>query len=206
MTAQTRPSVLDMIEQLCAPHAPREDFDYEMVHPGGSVTKYTTAHTITAPALINQLRASVDRSTSAEGGSGSFKSKPAARIDAIDAYVRIDLAAARWVRNLGEDDPGDTITCLRKLAGLRASADAITCKALDRDVASWYYTARILTGWDTPALTPYNTCPPCGALGTLRVRPGEKIALCTGCHNTWDETNIGVLGEHIRAENGEDAA
>jgi hypothetical protein len=62
--------------------------------------------------------------------------------------------------------------------------------------------ARIVTGWDSPAWSPDNTCPQCGERGTLKVRLAEHIAMCKNdaCRATWDETTIGLLADHIRAE------
>lgn len=198
----TRPDVIEMFDHLCGPHKLTEAYERQMDHANGSQTKYDDLHVTLVPALMHQLRESIDRSTGTGNGT-SLKSKPAARLDAIDTYTQIDKAAAKWVRKLGEDDVGDAIACIRKLAGLRVSADAAARTSIDRDVRRWWTWARVATGWDSPALTPYNTCLACGALGTLKVRPAEEIAVCTGCQETWDPDTIGMLARHIRAENGD---
>lgn len=76
---------------------------------------------------------------------------------------------------------------------------------LEHDIAAWWTWARVVTGWDTPAFQPNNTCPLCGTRGTLRVRLEQQRATCINdaCRETWDETNIGLLADHIRSENGE---
>lgn len=79
------------------------------------------------------------------------------------------------------------------------------CHELEVDITSWWTWARVVTGWDTPAWQPANTCPLCGVRGTLRVRLDEQRATCVNdaCRETWDHFNIGLLADHIRAENGE---
>lgn len=122
-----------------------------------------------------------------------------------------------------------TIACLRLLHGLHASAphcgrakgrrnlDAIwthdnphgwCCLRhwLEHDVRRWWHQARIITGWDLPPARPFNTCPVCEHRGGLRVNLQLPAAVCIECLSIWDGDSIGVLAEHIRAENGDDAA
>lgn len=168
-----------------------------------------TAHITTVPPLLAQLAAAGEPSSSAEAGlPRPAASKPAARLDALDTLIRIDLAAARWVRDWGEDDPGDTIRCVRMVGSLSVSAGSSSAAAALKDVRRWWTWARVTTGWDLPAWQPANTCPLCGIRGTLRVRVVEKLGTCINdaCRETWDETTIGLLADHIRAENGEAAA
>ena len=67
--------------------------------------------------------------------------------------------------------------------------------------------AAIVTGWEVPPRRLHNTCPLCGVLGSLLVRldvtTSSGTALCTECHETWAETTIGLLAQHLLAENGE---
>lgn len=196
----TRPDVLDMIDQLCATHTQRQR--YQITHLKGRPPTFHH-HTTRAPALVDQLAGNVAKSTADQGGGFSAKSKPAANIEALDAYLGIDRDAAKWVRKLGEDDPGETKACIRKLAGLRASVDERTRHTIDRDIARWWTRARILTGWDIAPWKPRNTCPACAESGTLRIHLSDEIAACTECPATWEPTTIGVLADHIRAENGD---
>lgn len=83
----------------------------------------------------------------------------------------------------------------------------VTCcaqHAIERDVRRWWTQARIVSGWDSAAWRPANTCPACEQRGGLRVRLAAEAALCIECRETWDSTTIGLLAEHIRAENFED--
>ena len=203
-----------IVTELCSWHTHRQPYTHEL-----NGTTYDTHHTTQVPPLIDQL---AEAAPASQGNSNRSTpgSRPAARIDALDTLALIDLAAARWVRDLGEDDPGTTIACIRKLYGLAASAHfcgkkatregrTITCctvHKIETDLRTWWTQARIVTGHDTQAWAPNNTCPMCTERRTLRIRVDEKCALCTSCRETWDDTNLGLLAEHIRAENGEELA
>ncbi|WP_157432593.1 hypothetical protein [Aeromicrobium sp. Root472D3] len=62
----------------------------------------------------------------------------------------------------------------------------------------------MLTGWDSPAWRPNNTCPLCGVKGGLRIRLDHHTGTCMDCRQTWDPSTIGLLADHIRVENHED--
>lgn len=206
-------SVHDIVRQLCDWHTHREPYTSE--HDG---TTWDTHHITQVPPLLTQL-AGVNRTT--DGQRGTPASRPAANLEALDTLIEIDKAAARWVRELGEDDPADTITCVRRLYALAASAHycgagkavvdtetrKVTCctvHAIERDIRTWWTQARITAGWDVAAWKPNNTCPMCGERRTLRIRTDDKTAMCVGCRETWETGNIGLLAEHVRQENGED--
>ncbi|WP_109507341.1 hypothetical protein [Nocardioides speluncae] len=215
MTKPLRMELADYIRELTAPHQHAEHYTIR-----DSTGWAGRDHRIKAPALVTQLWYGDLPSAAVEDGlRPGYQSKPAARLEAYDAAVRIDLEAARWVRDLGEDDPGDrlekkaggrkevvrgsgTIACIRLLGALAASADEVTRRAVERDVRRWWTQARVVTGWDSPAWTPDNTCPQCGVRGTLKVKLGDAVAMCTNdpCRVTWDQDNIGLLADHIRAE------
>lgn len=188
--------LVDMVRELCEPTQHREPY-YT------SITGKTLHHSTYAPPLILQLLDAVEPSSSTEGGSGTARiagSRPAARIDAIDTAVRIETDAARWLRRLDASDDGEALDLV-----LRLHPFALTDSELARDVRRWWTWARIVTGWDLPAWQPDNTCPLCGVRGTLRVRLVEKLATCINdnCRETWDEATIGLLADHIRAENND---
>lgn len=188
------------------------DYVHELTEPHTHAEHYTLRvgaewvgrnHTTRVPALLTQLWANDTPSAAAEDGPRpGFASKPAARLDALDTAIRIDIEASRWVKDLGEDDPADTIACIRRLHSLAVGAGPITRHAITRDVRSWWMQARIVTGWDSPAWAPDNTCPQCGERGTLKIRLADRMGMCTNdaCRVVWDETTIGVLAEHIRDE------
>lgn len=188
----------DFVRELTEPHTHTEPYT---VRERGEWR--THRHITRAPALLAQLWANDVPSSAAEDGQrAGFGSKPAARLDALDTAARIDLEVNRWVTDLGEDAPLDTIAALRKLNGLAASADPVQRREIAGDVRRWWIRARVVTGWDSPAWTPDNTCPQCGERGTLRVRLADHIATCVddGCRATWDQQTIGLLADHIRAE------
>lgn len=161
---------------------------------------YGRDHVVPAPPLLDQLTTTSPSGTGEERNGGGYASRPAARLEALDTMVNIDLEASRWVRDLGEDDPLDTKACIRRLHGLHRSASGPTRREILRDVRRWWLQARIVSGWDSPAWRPDNTCPMCGERGGLRVRLGDRTALCVTCRETWDVTNIGLLADHIRGE------
>lgn len=186
--------LVDMVRELCESTKHRQPYITEET----AATRY---HSSIAPPLILQLLDAVEPSSSTEAGSGVARiaaSRPAAAIDAIDTAFKIAVDAARWCRVLGVDDIDDTIPLVRRLL-----PHALQNKDLAEDIHRWWTWARVITGWDRPAWQPANTCPICGVRGTLRVRVVERLATCTGCRETWDELNIGLLAEHIQTENHE---
>lgn len=189
----------DYVRELTEHHSHAEHYQIRR-----GATWYGANHVTKVPPLIAQLWANDLPSQTAETGTRpGFGSKPAARLDALDTAARIDIEAHRWVTDLGEHARGtDTIDLVRQLHGLTASALDVTRRAITHDVRRWWTQARIVTGWDSPAWSPDNTCPQCGERGTLKVRLGDQIGMCTNdaCRVTWDQATIGLLADHIRAE------
>lgn len=163
----------------------------------GTHTWITDRHRAVSPPLLEQLWSAVVSNGANDGGAHAFASKPAARIDAVDVAQDIDSGVTQWLNRHNLDHPGDVTVALRRAAA--AAGDGIY-----RDVRSWWIRARAVTGWDSPAWRPDNTCPLCGHRGDLRVRLDESVATCLACDEAWDHTTIGFLAEHIRAENRED--
>ncbi|WP_372733599.1 hypothetical protein [Nocardioides sp.] len=242
MNDARKPDIHDMITQLTSTHSQREPYNLEtgrwVPDPDTHLERFLvrsswpTHHGVDAPALVHQLLGATPAGSGEMSGAAPT-SRPAARIESIDTLMLIDDAAARWIRRLGEDDPGDlldqrtgrpipgsgTIRCLRKLHGLHPATKHCgqhhgkkteltgqwCCQRhdLEHDIRDWWHQARIITGWDSPAYRPFNTCPVCEHLGGLRVNASTQSALCIECRSVWDEAQIGLLAEHIRAENGE---
>lgn len=202
MTETRHMTLADYIHELTATHQHAEHYTIRV----GTEWRGQN-HITTAPSLIEQLWANDTPSAAVEEGArAGYASKPAARLDALDTAVRIDLEASRWVRDLGDDDPPDTRDVLRRLHSLAVGADYETRAAITRDVRGWWIRARIVTGWDSPAWTPDNTCPNCSERGTLRVRLADRIATCTNdvCRVVWDAETIGLLADHIRVESAQE--
>jgi hypothetical protein len=199
----------DMIRDLTRTTSHREQLNRAPAAGG------TVAHFTKMPPLLDQLQWGDWTKGSDRSGSG-YESRPAASIEALDTLVQIDLAAARWVRDLGEDDPASTIGCVTRLGallpsttrcraprGVRDDVGRITCctwHAIEHDVRTWWTQARLVTGWDAPAWRPDNTCPNCGERRSLRIRLAERIGFCTGCRETWGPEAYQVLASHVRAE------
>lgn len=199
--AERRPQtkVVEMVRELTTRHTHTEH--YQIRRNG---TWYGRDHVTTVPSLLDQLWENDTPSNSAEEGPRpEFGSRPAARLDALDAAVRIDLEANQWILDLGEKPRSlRTVDLILQLHGLSASAEPPTRREIERDVRRWWTQARIVTGWDSPAWTPDNTCPQCGTRGTLKIRLAERIGMCVKdeCRSTWDEATIGLLADHIRIE------
>lgn len=209
MTSIRRLELADYVRELTQPHTHVETYQTRSLTGAGFVD---ARHITQAPALLTQLANNDIPSQAADDGPrAGYQSKPAARLDALDALADIDLAINRWITDIG-DQPAhlDTARALRQLHGLVADADDVTKAEVTRDVRRWWTRARIVTGWDSPAWTPDNTCPSCGERGTLRVRLADHIGMCTyrgddharrePCGALWDEATIGLLADHIRAE------
>ena len=208
MTAR-RMDLADYVRELTQPHTHHEHYTIRVGHEWAP-----RDHHVRVPSLLTQLANNDTPSTAAEDGPrAGYASKPAARLEAIATLTDIDLAVNRWIVDIG-DQPAhlDTVRALQQLHGLVASADDVTRQELTRDVRRWWTRARIVTGWDSPAWEPDNTCPSCGERGTLRIRLAEHIGMCTyrgnthdggrreACGATWSPETIGLLADHIRLE------
>lgn len=205
----------DLVEDLTRTHQHREPY---VIREAG--TTWTRGHVTLVPSLIDQLQTATAANTG-ETGRGGYQSRPAAFLESMDTLIHIDLAAARWIRDLGEDDHHtDTAATVRQLHGLwpssthckkskpkRDSTGNVTCctrHTIEHDIRSWWTQARVITGWDTTAWRPDNTCPACTKRGALRVRFATQSAMCIQCRTTWTPEVIGLLADHIRLENAED--
>lgn len=176
-------------------------------------------HRIAVPSLLVQLDASLTASSEGAGASRPAESRPTANLDAIDTAGLIETEAGKWLRYLGADDPLEVTARVRRLASLlpglerchrrhplREEGMVLCCRAhqIEVVIGQWWVQARVITGWDMPAWDPNNTCPLCGVRGRLRVRFLEQLAFCLHCRESWDDTTIGLLADHIRTENHED--
>lgn len=202
-----------MVAELTRPHRHRERYSVDL-----GPTSWSRFHNTRVPPLLVQL-GSPDPVSGDTARGGGFESRPALSIDAYDTLVRIDLAAARWVRDLGEDDPGSTVVCVRMLGGLAASAHRCDRRAAKRDAArkvicctwhsieddvrDWWRQARVVTGWDSPAWRPDATCPACAVRGALRIRLEDRTGLCVECRETFGSEEYQQLAEHVRRETEE---
>jgi hypothetical protein len=193
--------LVDYVRELTEPHQHREHFQVKRGR-----TWYGQDHVTRVPALLVQLGQAAPSSSGDERANSGYGSRPPSRLEALDTLTRIDLAAARWVKDLGEDDPADTVACVRLLGSLMPSAHQVTRQAVLRDVRRWWTQARVVTGIDSPAWKPDNTCPLCGVRGGIRIRLADRSGLCVECRETWTPETIALLADHIRAENHDETA
>lgn len=198
----------DLVNDLTREHAHREPYTSRT-----GTTSWTAHHVTRVPSLIDQLRHATP-ATTGDTGAGGYASRPAAHLESLDTLIHLDHEAARWVRTLGHDDPGDTTATIQLLHGLHANTptcgrptpgptSCCTRHNIERDLRRWWTQARIVTGWDSPAWRPDNTCPVCDKRGGLRIRLSTSTGLCIECRETWDDTTIGLLADHIRYENAD---
>lgn len=173
----------------------------QQTNPDGSHTFVTVRHRTSSPSLLEQLDRAIEPLRADGDGARVFASKTPARIDALDALQRIDHETDVWLRRLQlrRTDADDLGTLVRRAAA--AAGDDIR-----QDVRAWWILARTVTGWDAPAYRPHNTCPLCERRGSLRVRIDALTAVCVECGEGWDAVTIQLLGNHIRQENGDEAA
>lgn len=212
-TAGARPTpdhgpvdLVDYVTVLCDPTIHREPVTELRRNKDGTATYFTTHHRTTSPPLLEQLWSTIEASGSTEAGMrAGYASKPAARLDAIDTARDIERGVFAWLTRLGErpDSMTDTIAALRHLGALARAQDNPTRHELTDDIRTWWARATVLTGWESPAWAPDNTCPLCGARGTIRIRLEHRTAVCFDCHETWTPDTIGLLAEHIRTQNND---
>lgn len=197
----------EYVALLCDPTIHEEAYTELYRNSDGSTTYVRQRHRTTSPALLVQLWGAVEQSGSAEGGQRVFASKPSARLDAIDAALDVEKGVFGWLTRLGErpDTMRDIIAGLRHIGSLAISKPKPVHNEIEADVRSWWVRASVLTGWESPAFQPNNTCPMCGTRGSLRIRLAAHTAVCVSCRETWDPVVIGLLAEHIRRENDPDA-
>lgn len=167
-------------------------------------------HVTRVASLLEQLGASVSPSGEVRLDSGHAVpgSRPTARLEAIDALMAIDVEASHLLAYTGGTDRGDIGANLRALVGRMSTLADDDQAEVARTAGRWVSRALSVTGWEVEPFRPDNTCPLCAEKRTLRVRvvtAYEVHASCVACGETWTPESIGLLAEHVRWENGEEA-
>lgn len=205
MTTDPTLALADAIDALTRPRTHREPYTILT----GAATPIQRHHVTEVASLLDQLAALVEPSGSTGAGHRVPASNPAARLEAIDTLMQIDTEATHWATLLGIRERFQLAETLRSLVGGMTSMDADDGDRvkLAKNAETWVTWAMVATGWEIPAFRPDNTCPLCAERGTLRIRVGDGTAraACLGCRQTWEWDSIGLLAEHIRLENGEEA-
>lgn len=200
--------IADAVEELTRPRTNKEPYSYVDSHS----TVIHGRHPTHVPPLLDQLLESLEPGGTGEAGRAVPGSRPSARLDAMDTYMRIDQAVYGWCKTYAEARRWDSLTSrLRALVGASLNIEDDEQHELAREARRWVTWSRVTTGWEVPARQPDNTCPLCGVRGGLRIRVGDGITsaeasgMCVSCGEAWDNSTIGLLAEHIRAENGDDS-
>ena len=193
----------DYVAALCDHVRHGEPREVELGTVTGSTTKYTVRHITVSAPLILQLQHAAATSRGMDNGNRVFGSSPSAALDALALAMDIENNVHRALRRdhgivNSYDDYPETISAVRHLGSLTVDPKSDNA----RMIRSWWAGARVITGWDRAAFKPNNTCPLCGMRGSLRIK--YPTGFCVECREHWDEETIGLLVEHIRAENHED--
>jgi hypothetical protein len=193
----------DYVDALTKITTHEERFTVRVTNSDGTSTWVTQRHHTRSLPLIHQLEAAIYTTTAESGARAGFESKPSARLDALDTLTRIEAGTLDWLKRLDLKSPV-TLTPSGPIFDLCQAVQRAAANAgapMLRDVRSWWITARTTTGWDSPAWRPRATCPLCAKKGGLRIRLDAQTAHCNECGEVWDHTTIGLLADHIRAEN-----
>ena len=194
MTIRRRPPMVaaDHIREMVQKHT-----TITVIHRDDGTTEL---HRITEAPLIDQLGDAATGSSSKsdeDAGRSTFRSKPAAHLEAVDALGRIDRQAREMARGMGVLDVGALDEVLSRISG------EIGFEPHPR-VRSWWATARMLTQHDAPPLRPHGVpCPVCWETDSLRIRLDEEMAVCTRCGENWDRSgepshgSLDMLGQHV---------
>lgn len=182
----------DMLRELTKPYVTHEP----ITRDNGTSEVHTASH----PSLLDQLdHAAGIRSALSDddAGSSAFGSKPAAHLEALRLLDRIDRQSRQMEQRLGMAHVPGVRGRLSTIAG-RLGVDT------DRQVRSWWATARILTHWDSPAYRPQGApCPECWETNSIRIRFDDELAVCSECGTVWDREggtdngSLDLLGQHV---------
>lgn len=226
----TDPDVLDMLTELTAAHRHAEPHQVEHDGTTWTLQHHTTVPALVHQLLAADPPGSGELSGATPGSRPTARIEVIDTLMLIDdeaaRWLRRlgeDDLGDKIDHDTGQPIPGSgTIACLRRLAGLRpqvARCDRAhglrpceetswvwCCPAheLDHDVRRWWRQARVISGWDAPAYRPWATCPVCEHRGGLRIHLELRTGFCVECREIWGPDTIGLLGEHIRVENGSD--
>jgi hypothetical protein len=181
-------------------------------------TRWSRNHTTRVPSLLAQLEHSMPSSQGESSGARGFESRPAARLEALDALIRIDRDSADWCVVLDPDRAVPSSTaggvvrlgsllprverCHRAKAGAEGPGDRLLSVAsggVGHPVVvgagpdpGWVGFAGVAAARVVPAV--WDSRGRCGS-GCRRTWGRART-----CRETWDPSTIGVLAEHIRVE------
>jgi hypothetical protein len=194
--------VADAADALTEPYKHREAIPYWDANRNRKQRDHWEAF----PSLLDQL-AEAAFPGSAEPGAGEHASRPPADLEAVACHTAITIGSVKWAHRLRLDIRDTVASNIRALVGASMTSDDRA--DLLRELRAWVAWAETVTKWRNPPWSPGAPCPltktndagedqPCNARGSIRVRLDTKTAVCLDCKGTWDESNIGLLAEHVR--------
>jgi len=194
----TTAELAEAVDDLTNPILIREPIYHRTTQRNRKLTRLWTA---TVPSLLTQLHGAMIPGVAYVEDDGSqahtsaFASAPPARLEAINALLRIEAAAAVWCNRADVQWRKDLSGTLRALVGVPWHSD--DRGKLLKDLHQWHSWAATLSGWQNPPWRPHAACPACDAKHSLRVRTEKSTAACVECGAWWDDTTIGILADHI---------
>ena len=156
------------------------------------------------PNLLDQLDESLMRSgTVSDGSKFGFRSASSPAVDeAIDVLIEIDRTVDHWVTTLGLTARNGASANLRLVLGAATTiVDIETLRDLENEFSRLATIAAVMTEWESRPFAPRASCPLCEARGTLRIREKSKTGACVHCGAHWTPETLGILAEHVRADN-----
>lgn len=200
--------LLEAVDELTRPRRHREGLTPDMAPLDARTRKPIHGAVIQHVAsLLEQLEDCPPANTLVlDNGHPVPDSRPNANIESLDALAAVERES-RWLLTYlggtGRDTAADN---LRGLVGMFDQLLIEQQRDLAQIAQRWASRAKSVTGWEDPPFSPNNTCPLCAASRTLRIRVisiSDAHASCVACGETWTPDTIGLLAEHIRAENSD---
>ena len=171
----------------------------ELVKPIMTTTIYQVdesycEHSVMHPPLLDQLLSTIRVATAEHQGSRATPgSQSPIRIDALDAYIKIQTEAEGILKeNFKVTPSADVKTNVARFLDLPIN------KEIANRIYHWHATASVITDWQTPPFRPNASCPVCSKVGTLRIKLVTQTAVCVSCKALWNSATIGLLADHIR--------
>lgn len=151
------------------------------------------------PSLLGQLELEV-RETPGRGHRAMLGPRVPINLTAFDILHEVRFQVFFWFGPdvLDKETPASVETGLLRLAELAPTLVDKHVRWLDDDVRRWWGWARLVLGWEEPAMRPHVPCINCERWDTLRIHLEKELAMCVGCREVWDADRFGILAAHYK--------